>query len=165
MNQYSKIKNWISETLDNHSWEDYFDLHIDEINPENKNPVYWIDNGVKYLQDANKILENNNHSELIVVLAFSINDEKLEAKNLNSINDIQELLDWSPPSLYIFPRNFKYWEETLKQSKELNMHIEGISKIYLNQKNGSIFFLVHSGQHFSNKHISKKRSRLIINKK
>jgi len=98
------IEQWMLACVDEARTSQICDLHIDRIRRSWKRKETWIDNGLKALQIAFD-LRKYHHLSFTVGLAVSLqayNHKK--GVDFKTIQELAHLLDWSPPSLYIFRR-------------------------------------------------------------
>ena len=65
------IRDWFNNVTSSGSWKEYDDLHIDEIDQDCKNPIIWINNGLKYLSEA-IVIRNKKKLQFIIVLGIGL---------------------------------------------------------------------------------------------
>lgn len=84
--------------------ERFDDLHIDEVDSEWKDRREWVSGGL----EAHRIavaLRNQHQIPYVVALAFSLRaDGMSQPVDFHTTEELGNLLDWSPPSLYLFDR-------------------------------------------------------------
>jgi hypothetical protein len=124
--QKNIIRNWIREVTESGSWQEYNDLHIDMIDNKCENPSKWVKKGIEFLNEAIKI-RNKMRLEYVIVLGIELSATKNHKEfSFKNLDDIDETLGNSPPSLYTFLPKWKNWQETIKKSVEIRNTIDSI---------------------------------------
>ena len=105
------ITTWIDLSLTAIQPDVYFDIHIDElVASHKKSDTNWIDGLLSLLAFGWKHLADRDRD---VTLAGCISLRSLETEigiNFAKLADMQEELDMTPPSLYLFPRGTEEWK-------------------------------------------------------
>jgi len=103
------IEKWILSIMNGNGIERFEDLHIDRIDSRWKDRSLWIEKGVQVLKLAAAIRDDRGLS-LTVALAFSlIATNEVSGIDFNDISELEKLLDWSPPSIYLFHLGEEPW--------------------------------------------------------
>ncbi|MBF0548731.1 MAG: hypothetical protein HQM08_30180 [Candidatus Riflebacteria bacterium] len=99
------IKNWLNRAWFNASYKQFDDLHIDLVEPS-VNQENWFSFGVDCLLAANKI-KLKERIPLIVGLAFSLRSGGQPiGVNFSSLQEFNQELNNTPPSLYLLEIRF-----------------------------------------------------------
>ena len=115
------IKQWIQKTVEDNSWKEHNDLHIDEISDKFTKANTWIDGGLKCFNLAKQIrndLKLPFAVELRIVLNSSIAPK---GKNFDSLSDLSQDLSWTPPSLYIYKKDYALFQSALKKAIKIDL--------------------------------------------
>jgi hypothetical protein len=98
------IEKWMLAVVANGGVDRFDDLHLDLIDPAWKHPDHWVEGGLEALRVAIG-LRNQNRLPFIVALAFSLKSgARRQGVDFCTRSELQERLNSSPPSLYLFPR-------------------------------------------------------------
>jgi hypothetical protein len=126
------IINWIDESIQSGSWQQLADLHIDQIFL----PLQvsdWVEKGIEALLIAQSWIDRNSYP-FYVVLKIPLKFSERERHFKNSvISDVVNILDETPPSLYLFHKEKNIWKNARKklQSIELeNINLKGLQASY-----------------------------------
>ncbi len=107
------LQKWMKNVITNKSWQNYDDLHIDEINEYFKVSNNW-DNGSLFV--FNCLSEIIDKSSYDAFLTITLSDKK--TSNYHSIKSFKDFADEishiTPPSLYLFPIKENNYEMTIK---------------------------------------------------
>jgi hypothetical protein len=104
------IEQWLLANLAGGSDRKCEDLHIDKIDEQLKPRETWFDEGIETLQLALE-LRDRHTLEVTVALGFSLLPGKRLLKfDFRKKLQIMRDVDWTPPSLYLFPRNGEPWK-------------------------------------------------------
>ncbi|MBD8389039.1 hypothetical protein [Dysgonomonas sp. BGC7] len=134
------LKEWSCSVVENRLWNDYEDIHIDEIDScfEDKNT--WIEAGVFLLENLNKVIDNNKFDGVLFI-PLSYSNVK---SDIPLYHQLTAELDLTPPSLGIFPKENQLYLDTIKQSKyilELSNYI-GMSVFFREEREQDVFFRI-----------------------
>lgn len=135
LNMKEIIENWMLTTTKNGSWKNYNDLHIDNINVEYRIKSKWIVGLLNCLNIAIEI-RNERNLNFIVGIGLSLYSSITpRGLSFNSIEMLQDEIDWSPPSLYLFQPQWSDWQEIEKNGISVDCIDFGIyaEKKYLNE--------------------------------
>jgi hypothetical protein len=123
-NLYKKIiRDWFNDVTSSGSWKEYDDLHIDEIDHNCKNPIVWVNNGLKYLSEA-ILIRNEKKSQFIIALRIFLESTEVhEDINLNNLEEIKDCFEDTPPSLLAFLPDWDNWLEMLNKGIDLTSSI------------------------------------------
>lgn len=104
-----KIRIWMKEVIQHRSYERYDDLHLDKIDPAYAEPLTWLAAGAACL-DAAITIRDGNSWPFSVALGVSLKagPERI-GRNFTDYEQVAGELDWTPPSLYVFPRGDPSW--------------------------------------------------------
>ena len=111
------LKKWIASCIRARSWERFDDLHLDEIDSELIEKSNWVSESFKIHDTIIGLIENSD-IECLLAIPLVYAQKETDAKTL-SREDINSLLDYTPPSYYLFPKADKNFEATIKNSKQL----------------------------------------------
>ena len=111
------LKKWIASCIRARSWERFDDLHLDEIDSELIEKSNWVSESFKIHDTIVELIENSN-VECLLAIPLGYAQSKTDAKTL-SLMDISSLLDYTPPSYYLFLKGDKNFEATINNSKHL----------------------------------------------
>ena len=105
----ARIERWMTTIVRDGGVERYDDLHIDEIDAHWANRDQWVRAGFEAFRIAVGLRELHKLA-LVVVLAFSLESgERQRGIDFETVDEFQSELDWSPPSLYLFPAESVPW--------------------------------------------------------
>jgi len=103
------IELWILRNIATKRFDHYDDLHIDRIDSAWSSKAAWIDGGLEALRLASELRDQHQPS-LSVALGCSLNaEEAITFPSIESSRELSAQLDWSPPSLYLFPSGREPW--------------------------------------------------------
>lgn len=104
-----KIRTWMAGVIEHGAYERYDDLHLDKIDPAYVEPLTWLSAGAACLNTAIAIRDDNRWP-FAVALGMSLKGgpERI-GRNFTSYERLASELDWTPPSLYLFPRGDRSW--------------------------------------------------------
>jgi hypothetical protein len=98
------IENWMLTIVDDGGILRLDDLHIDEIDSAWKDRNRWVEGGLEAFRAARK-LRDRHGLPLTVAVAFSLDsDGQRRGIDFQTRSELEEKLNWSPPSLYLFHR-------------------------------------------------------------
>ena len=98
------IERWMLTIIDDGGIDRLDDLHIDKIDLRWKNRDCWVEGGLEALRLA-IVIRNRNQLPFAVALAFSLrSDNRPLGVDFRTRTELDERLNWSPPSLYLFRR-------------------------------------------------------------
>ena len=104
-----KIETWLSESVYKGKWQDFYDLHIDEVfgKSSKKN---WIRQALLQLDIVHELLDTNKFE---VVLSVPLEELNVDDNRPISFYDLTPSdLSSTPPSTYIMEKNCQQWRET-----------------------------------------------------
>ena len=137
-NRREVIEKWMLTINDDGGVRRLDDLHIDRIDAAWEHPDRWVEGGLEALRLA-LVVRDRNRLPFTVALAFSLKSGRHPlGVDFRTRPELQERLNWSPPSLYLFqrgeePRNQIAPEDT---AQELDRSIFGIPEAV-----GSCYYL------------------------
>jgi hypothetical protein len=103
------IEAWMLSTLRGGTVERYDDLHLDQIDKRWISREHWIDAGLKVYNMA-IYLRDEHRLSMTVAIVFSLQSgEERLGMNFRTLQGLADCLDWSPPSLYLFPQGNEPW--------------------------------------------------------
>ena len=117
------INKWLSNVIKNGSWQSYDDLHIDKIDTLFKSKNQWINGGLNCLTITQKKLkEKKLNNDFDAALAFSLLSKTIPIGiNFYNIDQMKKEFDHSPPSIYIFKKDWSVWEKQIAMSRPINI--------------------------------------------
>jgi hypothetical protein len=124
------IEKWMLTIIDDGGTQRFDDLHIDRIDSAWQHPDRWVEGGLEALRLA-LVVRDRNRLPFTVALAFSLKSGSHPlGVDFQTRPELQERLNWSSPSLYLFhrgdgPRNQIAPEYS---AQELNPSIFGIQE-------------------------------------
>lgn len=125
---------WVLNRLETKDWNKFTDFHITEFKDLKLAKSDWLNVGLELMSSFYNDFEMQEH---ILLLAIPLNCTK-ESKKENEYIDLSDLdndVNSSPPSFYLFPRNSENLEVTLKSSKKLiKLSDNWVFKFYYNEK-------------------------------
>jgi hypothetical protein len=104
------IEKWMLSSVGRRGFEQYDDLHIDQIEARWADRAMWIDGGLEALQYAVSLRDQHALS-FTVALAYSLVEHKPQSEAPRTRNELAAQMDWSPPSLYLFRKGREPWVE------------------------------------------------------
>ncbi len=106
----SVVEQWLIASVERGGIERHDDLHVDDIDERWHTRDQWIDAGVEAARLAPE-LRNRLRIDVTLALAFSLQcgHEQPGAVRPKSRSELEERLDWSPPSLYAFVPGTEPW--------------------------------------------------------
>lgn len=114
------IEHWMKQQVANAAASAFDDLHIDEISPEFAARGSWPEGSVRAFREAIQ-LRDHHAWRYTVALGVSLETPpgptRAESAPL-TLRDVWEFVDWTPPSLYLFPQGDLSWLGGV-QSREL----------------------------------------------
>jgi hypothetical protein len=98
------IEKWMLTIVEDGGVRRFDDLHIDKIDSAWKNRAYWIEGGLEAFRVA-RALRNRSGLLVTVAIAFSLTSgSQPRGIDFQTQKEVEERLNWSPPSLYLFHR-------------------------------------------------------------
>lgn len=134
------LKEWSCSVVENKLWNDYEDIHIDDIDPCFENKNIWIDAGILLLENLYKVIDNNKFDGVLFI-PLSYSNIK---SDIPSYHQLTAELDLTPPSLGIFPKENQLYLDIIKQAKymvELSNYI-GMNAFFREEKEQNVFFRI-----------------------
>src|SRR6516162_9277575 len=95
----TKIRDWMLATISNGGIDRLDDLHVDKIDENWKQRANWISASLRAYELA-VTPQSDLGLSVKVALAFSLLDGM--GQTLDTEEEFESQLDWSPPSLYLF---------------------------------------------------------------
>jgi len=127
------LKKWINQVISQRLWKNFVDLHIDEVDSEFNNRKKWISGSLFLLKCIISLIDNSKYDVILAIpLSCVANSLRIDFKDLEKIEDE---LDLTPPSFYLFPRGESNYDKTISDSE----YLRELSKqenlaIYYNEK-------------------------------
>jgi hypothetical protein len=111
------IERWMREAMVDGGIDRYDDLHVDQIDLQWKGRERWLEAGGRALSMAVG-LRNRIAPDLTVALAFSLQSgPERQGPDFKDVEALQERLDWSPPSLYLFRKGEEPWRRIVSATE------------------------------------------------
>lgn len=108
---------WAEEVIKDQLWERFTDLHIDVLDVRFKQPGRWVEASLCLLTCFRDIVDESKYEILLAIpLASSADPLDVEALPLATL---EERVDYTPPSFYLYPIGFWAFDETLSASSYL----------------------------------------------
>jgi hypothetical protein len=105
----ASIEKWMLSILRDGGVERYDDLHVDRVDGRWRARECWIEAALEVFPCALG-LRDSHQLEVTVALAFSLlSSPRPQGANFGTANELLSLLDWSPPSLYLFHFGQEPW--------------------------------------------------------
>ena len=105
------IENWMLTISQDGGVDRYDDLHVDQIDARWTSRDLWISAGLEAFHLALK-LRDRHRLRLTVALAFSLESRAHpEGADFRTLAGLKDLLDWSPPSIYLFHSGQEPWHQ------------------------------------------------------
>jgi hypothetical protein len=117
------IERWMLSNIENRGFERYDELHIDRIDKKWKNRSTWLDGGLQALQLGVEV-RDRYRLDFTVAIGYSLTAERTAPPPLRSRQELLGQLDWSPPSLYLFPKWREPWIENSARVRTLHQFQE-----------------------------------------
>lgn len=104
-----KIDSWMHSIIEDGGVARFDDLHIDRIDAKWKNRAVWFDAAMQTYALAVNVRDRNRFA-CSLVLGFSLQScERPIGINFRTRKEFESELDWSPPSIYLFPPGQEPW--------------------------------------------------------
>ena len=104
------IAAWMDTILIDGGVDRYDHLHVDRVDPTWSDRATWLSAGLESYTIA-KALRDARGLNLTIALAFSlVESDKLRGIEFDSATQMITLVDWVPPSLYLFRKGSEFWE-------------------------------------------------------
>jgi hypothetical protein len=98
------IEKWMLTIVDDGGVRRLDDLHLDKIDSAWKDRSRWVESGLEAFR-LGRILRDRLGLPFTVALSFSLtSDSRPCAIDFQTRKELEEKLNWSPPSLYLFRR-------------------------------------------------------------
>ena len=110
--QYTEpLTKWVHETIENRLWEKYDDLHIDVLDVRFHKPGRWVEASFFLLSCLQDIVDTSRYKVLLSIPLSSVgNPTQLETLSTSAL---EESVDSTPPSFYLFPFDSPVFDKTL----------------------------------------------------
>ena len=103
------IADWLKKVRLEGGIERFHDLHIDDVSLLFRERATWVQGGLECLASAEKIILAEGGRE-VVALAMSLESTNTpKGIDFQNRSELTAMLDWSPPSLYIFLKDREPW--------------------------------------------------------
>lgn len=146
------IHKWMDRVIACDGQQNYDDLHIDQIDVAWKPRDRWVSGGIAALTLA---LSLQRDSDRVIVLGLSLQAEDVNFDVPTSPDDLNEQLDMTPPSLYLFKKGEEFWNDSGCQIQlvdenfgDLNKAVRGVYMKFRHESSGEerrSFFLTGAG--------------------
>lgn len=116
--QYVKfLQTWINKVIQDKLWNKFIDIHIDDIDKDFKEKDTWLKGSLFLYNCILNIIDKTNYDvSLVIPLSCVLGRQDLKSKTYDAL---ENELDLTPPSFYLFPKNHKNFEDTIKSAKYL----------------------------------------------
>jgi hypothetical protein len=102
LSQKKNISKWIVDSIQNESWKEGNDLHIDDIIHTEISEDTWIKISLNLISFAHKELFRLGYEKIIPIVFIPLyGDENERGINFDDIFEINSELDITPPSLFV----------------------------------------------------------------
>jgi len=105
----ARVRSWIEATVSDGGIERMDELHIDAIDEHWKEQSTWISSALGAYRSALQI-RDELRLPVKVALAFSLSSGT--GDSFETIEQFEQEVDWSPPSLYLFALNHTFYRDT-----------------------------------------------------
>jgi hypothetical protein len=113
--QYTKpLTEWAKQTIEGRLWEKYDDLHIDVLNAQFREPGQWVEAGLFFLSCLQDIVDKSKY-EILLTIPLASSGSPVESDTLH-LDKLEELVDSTPPSFYLYPVDSLVFDKTIKAS-------------------------------------------------
>lgn len=103
------IEAWMISNIQKGGYEHYDDLHLDRISSSWGNPELWISAGIEALRLCVQI-RDKHAPNFSIALAFPLKPAaEAREPDFQSVSDLKQALDETPPSIYLFRRGSEPW--------------------------------------------------------
>ncbi len=114
------IESWVLTVVNDGSWMNYNDLHIDNISVELKKPTTWLLSGLECFNIAIDIIKKNE-LPFVVELDFSLkSNSNIQGVNFVNSEQLIKQFSWTPPSLYLFKPDWENFKQGIKRSIKID---------------------------------------------
>jgi hypothetical protein len=112
------VERWMLTIVADGGKDRFDDLHIDQIDNQWKDRKTWVSAGLEAYQIA-MALRSRHCLPLVVALGFSLKPGGTSNEvSLETLQDFECRLNWSPPSLYLFPHGKTPYDQTQRVAFE-----------------------------------------------
>jgi hypothetical protein len=134
------LKDWIEKVIDGELWNKFSDLHVDEIINDFQDKKAWL-NGSLYVFNCISNLVDKSNYDILLAIPLSCTFSKTQS-HFSTFNELGKELDYTPPSFYLFPKDYKNFKDTIKSSQLLeNLSNElNIQVFYKEEQEGEEFY-------------------------
>ncbi|SFO17595.1 hypothetical protein SAMN05421741_12411 [Paenimyroides ummariense] len=108
----SIFQQWITEIIKNKYWDNYRELHIDEISRDFDDYKNWFEEALVILEIFRECLYDDYKVLLVIELNYLINS--MENSRLDWEFLKNNISHFTPPAFYLFPKNDSKLIKTLK---------------------------------------------------
>jgi hypothetical protein len=130
------VRKWIDKHIDKKGWNQWDDLHLDEIHNRYTDKSLWVDAGVELLGIAQAILESENLEAIyfpVVFYPLFAEDDAPRGINFKSLHEINNEFDITPPSISIIPYNDEYLNLLLQPAEYIMSINKGQVHVYYHE--------------------------------
>ncbi|MGY6560680.1 MAG: hypothetical protein ACXITV_01095 [Luteibaculaceae bacterium] len=128
------LQNWINQVISNKLWEEYIDLHINEIDQSFNQKDIWIRGSLFLFKCILSLIDKANYDVFLVIPLSCVS--KKDLVTFTKLESLDNELDITPPSFYLFPKGERNYEDTIKSAKKLNIIIENMNvNIFYKEEN------------------------------
>lgn len=127
------LKTWIDEVINGERWNNFSDLHIDEVDSKFTDKTTWIKSSLSLFDDLINLIDKSVYDAFLVIPLSSLSHPSdLSTKQLD---DLEDELDITPPSFYLFKKGDKNFENTLESAIYLGRMSENTKfKVYYKEE-------------------------------
>ncbi len=109
---------WVAEVVENQLWEKSVDLHIDVLDAQFKRPGRWVEVSLLLLSCLQNIVDRNRY-EILLAIPLDLSDSPTNIDVLHP-GMLEEIVDTTPPSFYLYPIGFSAFVQTIDSSLYLS---------------------------------------------
>lgn len=114
------LSEWILDSINEKKWENFDDLHIDEIINDTIPEDIWIEVSLVTIRFANQEIVRLGFDDIIPIMFIPLYcDENKKGVNFKNLNSFKEELDITPPSLVLCPENRKEFRDMFSRREAL----------------------------------------------
>lgn len=136
------LQNWVNQVINDKLWEKYVDLHINEIDKKFEKKQNWIKGGLFLLNCILSLIDRSRYDVFLVIpLSCTTREDSLVFTKLELL---EEELDITPPSFYLFPKGERNYLDTIKNTKYLDFFIKNMDVYYKEEEeNGEVYRTIY----------------------
>jgi hypothetical protein len=116
------LQQWVEEVISGQRWEQYDDLHIDELDSQFQRPGRWVEASVLLLGALEQLIAGRGYQVLLVIRLVAT--PVSTAGHTFEWHTLEHAVGHTPPSFYLFPLP----SNVVKQTVQAAMPIPSLSQ-------------------------------------